>query len=527
MQGLTLELIVPQKKNNRDEIRRAVNSFFKNVELNPPISYESMKEYAQILMCKNNWGQQDFAYIMLCCGNAVWRNVFGTIPFERRILLLPECLKSMSSCKAVHDEFGLLCNGCGGCEIAGLIDFAEELGYIALVSEGTTVTTRLIESGQVEGVIGVGCMSVLEKMFSSVTKYAIPGIGIPLLGDGCQGTELDVEWLKEELTNYIQSSSVKLINLRELRKVVNSFFNKNTVAKIIFEGESDTEETARSFLLEGGRRWRPFLATLVYSAMVKNPDRCVMQRLAFSVECFHKASLVHDDIEDNDVERYGKDTLHKRLGVPVALNVGDLLIGEGYRLLAETKLDSRVLTECIKVASAGHVALTIGQGEELSFDHKRGVMSVDRVIKLFENKTSAAFRVSILIGALAGVADDDILSQLEQYSRNIGIAYQIKDDLEDYKDGRDDIRKRRFSIILSLFFETLSDFEKKNILTLLAKENFEDLFQFIDKSKTVDAAEELLKLYIQQASGSIEQLRKPSLKLALYEILGQIFGDYM
>ena len=53
------------------------------------------------------------------------------------------------------------------------------------------------------------------------------------------------------------------------------------------------------------------------------------------MECFHKASLIHDDIEDDDAQRYGEPTLHVEHGVPVALNVGDLLIGEGYRLLAE------------------------------------------------------------------------------------------------------------------------------------------------------------------------------------------------
>ena len=59
-----------------------------------------------------------------------------------------------------------------------------------------------------------------------------------------------------------------------------------------------------------------------------------LRKVAVAVECFHKASLIHDDIEDNDAQRYGETTLHEEHGVAVALNVGDLLIGEGYRLLA-------------------------------------------------------------------------------------------------------------------------------------------------------------------------------------------------
>ena len=57
-------------------------------------------------------------------------------------------------------------------------------------------------------------------------------------------------------------------------------------------------------------------------------------RAAIAVECFHKASLVHDDIQDKDEERYGQPTVHARYGEAMAINIGDLLLGEGYRLLA-------------------------------------------------------------------------------------------------------------------------------------------------------------------------------------------------
>ena len=64
-----------------------------------------------------------------------------------------------------------------------------------------------------------------------------------------------------------------------------------------------------------------------------------LKKLAVAVECFHKASLIHDDIEDGDDLRYGTKTLHVEYGVPVALNVGDFLLGEGYRLITELDVD--------------------------------------------------------------------------------------------------------------------------------------------------------------------------------------------
>ena len=95
-----------------------------------------------------------------------------------------------------------------------------------------------------------------------------------------------------------------------------------------------------------------------------------VRKVALAVECFHKASLIHDDIEDDDAERYGQQTVHAEYGVPVALNVGDLLVGEGYRLLAESGAPPRVISQMIRIASAGHRSLVSRPG--------RGIVLVAR-----------------------------------------------------------------------------------------------------------------------------------------------------
>src|SRR4029078_5791415 len=86
-----------------------------------------------------------------------------------------------------------------------------------------------------------------------------------------------------------------------------------------------------------GQRWRPFLTVCAWRALQDDPSAVIpggLKKVAVAVECFHKACLAHDDIEDNDAERYGERTLHTEHGVAIALNAGDLLIGEGYRLVA-------------------------------------------------------------------------------------------------------------------------------------------------------------------------------------------------
>ena len=86
-------------------------------------------------------------------GPGIGEDLMETIPSDRRILLLPECLKNSDLCNAQHDEFGLLCKGCGSCPVSGIINHAENLGYNVLVSEGTTLPSRLIESGKTNAII--------------------------------------------------------------------------------------------------------------------------------------------------------------------------------------------------------------------------------------------------------------------------------------------------------------------------------------------------------------------------------------
>ena len=202
-------------------------------------------------------------------------------------------------------------------------------------------------------------------MFAAVSKYSIPSIGIPLITCGCVDTMADADWIKQEIYNFREDPSIKLLNLNYLRNKTSSIFGEEQLIRILGTAKSKTESIAFESLLSGGQRLRPFLAVLAYEAFANEPDPTILNMLALSVECFHKASLIHDDIEDNDNMRYGKETIHARYGIPVAINTGDYLIGEGYRLISESNLPAELIREGIKIVSRGHRSLTIGQGSEL------------------------------------------------------------------------------------------------------------------------------------------------------------------
>jgi geranylgeranyl pyrophosphate synthase len=320
---------------------------------------------------------------------------------------------------------------------------------------------------------------------------------------------------------------MRVLNLNDLRKKTSGIFREESLKQILGTSSNVTEEIAIQALLSGGQRLRPLLAILTYEAFCKQPKPEILARLGVAVECFHKASLIHDDIEDNDDKRYGEETIHSRYGIPVAINTGDFLIGEGYRLIAETDLPAEIIGNSIKIISKGHRSLTIGQGTELIAVRSREILPLNELLSIFENKTAAAFRISLLLGATFGGAHKEDLDLLDRFSHFIGVAYQIKDDLADYQGCNGDIEVRNFSVLLSLLLERITSDEKDKLQKAVEEYDSKTIYAFISQYEIEKETVNLLTAYIRNAKNFLENFRNMGLKLALHEILGKIFKDYI
>jgi geranylgeranyl pyrophosphate synthase len=250
-------------------------------------------------------------------------------------------------------------------------------------------------------------------------------------------------------------------------------------------------------MIKGGKRWRPLLAVGVYRALSQRAELSsgTLQRLAVAVECFHKASLIHDDIEDEDASRYGEQTLYRQYGVAVALNVGDLLIGEGYRLIAESGASSDQVCEMMTVAAMGHRTLCLGQGEELLLRKAPEGGTVPAVLEILRRKTAPAFDVALQLGAIGAKGDQETRTVLSDFSNAIGIAYQIRDDLDDHTaDGQA---------------------SASSVLTALARERSGE---GLNPVTAEERARELLKHYENEALRALRPLRHTALKCLLYRV---------
>ena len=419
---------IPLGAHLRRRIREQCVRHARAAALRAPLLLADLRRHAAGVLEEASCPAAYEKYAATWLNNELWREALASVPFDRRMLLLPQCLRA-KTCTAPSDEYGLLCRRCGQCVIGTLAEEAAQLGYTVLVAEGSPVVMSLIESRKVQGLIGVSCTAMLERVFPYVDASGLPALAVPLLGDGCQDTALDAEEIWEAI--YLSGPEQHVEpDLEALRRRVEGWFTPEALADLLGAPLTQAEQLAHRELAGPGKRWRPVLTVSVCRTLDALADEAVLRRLAVAVECFHKASLVHDDIEDGDATRYDRATLHAAVGVPAALNVGDYLLGLGYELLAGCGLAPDRTIAIVQAAAAGHRELCVGQGLELTWRQHRRALTAGEVVEIFRRKTAPAFEVAMRIGALAAGVPE-ACDALSACSRELGVAYQIRDDIED------------------------------------------------------------------------------------------------
>ena len=525
---------IPRTKQQREFLLDTIRQYVQDKKPVTPLSLNELAAHCDKVLDIAGMDKKyaDFAAVLI--NNEAWRKSVGSTPYERRLLLLPKCLRDHEKCQGEFDDVGLICEHCGNCIIDEFKSQAESLGYAVLVAEGSPIVMSLIETGKIEAIIGVSCLSALERTFPYMEAAAIAGIAIPLLREGCKNTMVDADWVWQAIYESSEERSTQL-DLDSIRKEVGTWFAPDTLEPLVCKGKSDTEKIALDWLGGEGKRWRPFLAACVCKALGLEdgsdmPDG--IKDVAVAVECFHKASLIHDDIEDGDLTRYGKKTLHVEAGIPVALNAGDLLLGEGYRLLSEVGVSDSKRVQMLSVASRGHSDLCVGQGKELIWMNDPKPLLESEVIDIFKMKTSPAFAVALKLGAIFAGADEQTTTALDSFSEALGIAYQIRDDLQDFSFGDDagDLDAMRPSLLLAMTYQQATGEDKKLIesvwnRSVKFKHAKKGIQEAIAKLSVCQKAFAIMESYKGRAIESIAPLKSSPLKGLLRRVIYKIFND--
>jgi geranylgeranyl pyrophosphate synthase len=513
--------LVPQSKELREKLLAAAALIAAQLDKSRPLTKDEMESLARRILAEAGQPEGYTGWMMVILATEFWKDQVAAIPPSRRLFLLPHCLKHAEGCPADYDEFGLECKKCGACSIADFRGLADEMGYKVLVAEGSPIVLKIIVSGYVDAIVGVACLNVLEKAIDKILLAGIPCMAVPLLSSDCRNTSVDDDWVLRMIQLQATEPAPQTRTYVHLLRAASNLFKPEELERIAPKQRSRhaprdeprnyanpaalghitrsvmatdpiaaTEAIAYDFLAKGGKYSRPFITLAVYDALTGGKATAAsgaeevarfsdsVRRAAMSIETFHKASLVHDDIEDDDAFRYGEETVHKKYGTATAINVGDYLIGMGYRLVSrETRaLGAETVADILGCLADAHLRLSEGQGAELlwrdSLDKRLKPLDA---LKIYALKTAPAFEAALYSGArLAGPAEKYV-EPIKQFARNLGVAFQILNDLNDWDEGAHnklaaggDITGGRPTVLWALALEGLPPAKQEELLDMVA-----------------------------------------------------------
>ena len=273
----------------------------------------------------------------------------------------------------------------------------------------------------------------------------------------------------------------KNIEINPLLEVYSKYIEKIDSAlqkELELYSESEFCEPLK-YALDGGKRIRPIISLLTAECVGEiNED---VYAGACAIELLHTESVIHDDIIDNETQRRHKDPFHIKYGYNTSVLTGDFVLG--LILNISSRLDKARVTKDLATA-----AMLMSEGEVLEgkLEESEDVTFED-YIKVMDYKTATAFEMAAKLGAVIGGGSEEEISGLAEYGKNIGIAYQIKDDLMDWKN-------------------------EDKLFNLLVKKSSDPRVVF-------NKMEELLKSYSEKALGSLRKIKDSDSKYNLEELV--------
>lgn len=185
-------------------------------------------------------------------------------------------------------------------------------------------------------------------------------------------------------------------------------------------------EPVKYVLSLGGKRIRPVLMLLAYNLFKDDPERILMP--AVGIETYHNYTLLHDDLMDNADLRRGHETVHKKWDANTAILSGDSMLVLAYQRMQQC--DERHLKRVLDLYT--ETALEIGEGQQYDMDFEtRNDVTEDEYIEMIRLKTSVLLASAVKIGAILADASDEDTENLYKFGEQLGLAFQLQDDLLD------------------------------------------------------------------------------------------------
>lgn len=443
-------------------------------------SSAGLRHQAESLVARAGADADHVGWMMVTIVSEFWRDRLASAPNGRRLLLLPDCPIASRDADGGSSPVPHVCGA--GCGLATIWSAARDSGWVVESTRQAVGAIGSLLTGQYDGVLGVAKLGDLEKAFAMLPAFALPVAAVPCesAGDTARSTPtvscadclsaaaIDVDWVLGLLGVAGGSGAPVGDYLPLLREAAEGFtphglrsladrlgmdesFGMAVPGDEPLEPLEATAAVSGAFVSRGGKFLRPFISLAAFdavrcdlpeAAVAREPGYAVddavvrdaVKAAAVAIEVFHKASLVHDDIEDADRVRYGRPTVHEEHGVASAINVGDYLLGVGYRIVAGLPgVDAATARDLTRILASAHVRLARGQGAELWWrDAADKRLAPAESLEMYALKTSPAFEAAVALGIrLAGVAAEAVVD-VARYARHVGTGFQVLNDLKDW-----------------------------------------------------------------------------------------------
>lgn len=250
---------------------------------------------------------------------------------------------------------------------------------------------------------------------------------------------------------------------------------KEAIINIDFTGEPDELYNPIAYTMAGGgKRIRPVLTLLTCDMLGGDIKKAIYP--AISLEIFHNFTLVHDDIMDNAPLRRGKETVYRKWNSNIAILSGDTMFALAYKYLIQT--DSCYLPGIIKIFTDAAIGVCEGQQLDINYE-TRPEVTIQEYIKMIRLKTAVLLAASIKTGATISGADDFTSQHLYDFGINLGIAFQLQDDLLDVYGNQNtfgkqiggDITTNKKTYLLIKVLELANEKDRQELKTLFNSTN--------------------------------------------------------
>jgi octaprenyl-diphosphate synthase len=275
----------------------------------------------------------------------------------------------------------------------------------------------------------------------------------------------------------------------------------------------------RYIIRQKGKKLRPLLVLL--SAKVSGGINERSYRGAVLVELLHTATLVHDDVVDNADKRRGLWSINKVFKNKIAVLMGDYLLSKGLLIAMEGKDYDflEVVTSTVKRMSEGEL-LQIQKTRKLDIDE-------ETYFRVISDKTASLIETCCTIGAMSAATNPEYISAMKEFGLNLGISFQIRDDILDYegslsitgKRAGGDIKEKKITLPLIYSLNQVSPEKASEIRKIIKngkdKPNVEEVISFVRENKGIDYAVGQARTYSQAAKDALKKLPDSQSKLAL------------